>query len=310
MRAIRTIIISASTVAVLLFATAVPSALAADPGDAGALFLRIGMGARASAMGEGFIAVAEDASAVYWNPAAMAAVLGTHVMLMHNEYLQSVRLEQAALTHETKWGTVGLGFTGLYMDKLERRLDSPSESPLGEFGVNDVSATVSFARYVVPNAAVGIAVKPVMQRIDEESANGVAVDVGVYHISRVEGVKMAAVITNLGLPMKFDAEEYALPRTVKVGASYERESVALKGRVLLTLDVVFPNDGDIKEHLGGEYAYNRLLYLRAGYKAGYDSQGGTFGFGVRHQKYSLDYAMLLVRNDLGDGHRISLSISL
>jgi len=52
-------------------------------------------------MGEAFTAVAEDASAVYWNPAAMSPVLGTNILLMHNEYMQSIRLEQVAITHET-----------------------------------------------------------------------------------------------------------------------------------------------------------------------------------------------------------------
>jgi long-subunit fatty acid transport protein len=284
-------------------------ALAGDPGSAGALFLRIGMGARASGMGEAFIAVAEDASSVYWNPAAMSAVLGTSVMVMHNEYLQSVRLEQATLTHETDWGTLGLGFTGLYLDNLERRDKSASESPRGGFDVYDVSVTAAFSRYIVPNLSVGLAVKPVWERIDESTATGFAVDAGVYHISKIEGVKFAAVAANLGAPMKFENEEFALPRYVKVGVSYERDFDA-RGRVLLTLDGMFPNDDDVREHIGVEYGYKRMFYLRSGYKAGYDSQGATFGVGVTRKEFSVDYAVMLIRNDLGDSHRISLAMHL
>jgi len=98
----------------LLFVTvAPPAARAGDPGSAGALFLRLGMGGRATGMGEAFTAVAVDASSAYWNPAAMSPVLGTNVMFMHNEYLMSMRLEQLYLTHETEYGTFGVGFTGL-----------------------------------------------------------------------------------------------------------------------------------------------------------------------------------------------------
>lgn len=285
------------------------AAWAAEPGSAGALFLRFGLGARASAMGEAYAAVAEDASSVFWNPGAMPAVLGTHLTLVHNEYFQSLRFEQAAITHETKWGTFGFMFTGLYMDDMDRRDDFPSSSPLGTFGAYDVAAAVAYGRYIVPNVAVGISIKPVYQRLDELSASGLAFDAGIYHVSRIEGVKLAATVANLGAPMKFDTEEYELPRYARIGASFEREVARLDGRVLFTFDAMFPNDDGVREHFGGEYSYKRMLALRAGYKAGYDSQGATFGFGVVYHEMGLDYAFLPVSNDLGDSHRFALNFS-
>lgn len=293
--------------ALILLAPA--SAGAGDPGSAGALFLRIGLGARASAMGEAYIGVAEDASAVYWNPGAMAAVLGTNVTLVHVEYFETIRLEQAAVTHETAWGTLGFMFTGLFVDDMARYDDVASAVELGRFGAHDVAIAAAFARYIVPNVAVGVSVKPVYQRIDELSATGFAVDAGIYHTARIRGVKLAAVAGNLGAPMKFDAEEFALPRYVKVGASWEREVTAIEGRVLVTFDAMFPNDDDGRQHIGAEYSYRRMLALRAGYKGGYDSQGATFGFGVNYREMSLDYAFLPIRNDLGNNHRFGIGFS-
>ncbi|MFH1755408.1 MAG: PorV/PorQ family protein [Candidatus Latescibacterota bacterium] len=294
----------------LLLISAHSDSIAGQSGDAGALFLRIGLGARASGMGEAFMAVAEDASSVHWNPGAMAAVLGTNAVLMHNEYLHSVRLEQVALTHETEYGTLGLGFTGLYMDEMERREDVPTSMPLGMFSAYDVAVTVGFSRYILPNLSGGVAAKYVYQKIDEESATGWAFDVGLYHIAKIPGVKFAAAITNVGKPMKFVSEEYALPRSIKVGGSYEREIPAAKGAILLAVDVLFPNDADVREHFGAEYGFEQQIFLRAGYKAGYESQGATFGFGVKYQKVNVDYAFLLIQNDLGDSHRIGFSFSL
>jgi hypothetical protein len=296
-------------VAACALLAAVQPTWAADPGDAGALFLRIGMGARASAMGEGYVAVAEDASSVYWNPAAMAAVLGTNLQFTHDEYFLSVRVEQLALTHETRYGTVGLSFTGMYMDDLERRGNTPGD-PEEKFSVYDASFAFGFARYILPNFSLGATVKPVYQKIDERNASGWAFDFGIFHVARIDGLKLAAVIGNVGKPMKFISEEYALPRYIKVGGSYERDSAAARGRFLFTLDGVFPNDGDPKQNLGAEYMYRRTLALRAGYKAGYDSQGATFGLGLRYKKLDVDYAMMLVRNDLGDSHRFSLGLRL
>jgi hypothetical protein len=295
---------------VMLLCSALPSFASGSSGDAGALFLRIGMGARAAGMGEAYIGVAEDASSAFWNPGAMAPVLGTNVMLMHNEYFQSVRLEQITLTHETDYGTIGLGFTGLYMDELERYEDVPSSGPLGTFPVYDVSVSVGFSRYVLPDLAVGASIKPVYEKMDDEAAKGVAFDLGLYHVSRIPGIKFAAVIANIGKPMKFVSEEFALPRVVKIGGSYERPVPAARGNILLALDVLFPNDGDVKEHVGVEYGYARKLFLRTGFKSGYETQGATFGFGLAYRNLQFDYALLLVKSDLGDSHRISLAFHL
>ena len=285
------------------------TASADEPGSAGALFLRFGLGARAAGMGEAYAAVAEDASSVFFNPGAMPAVLGTRITLAHSEYFQSLRFEQAAVTHETEWGTFGFMFTGLYMDDMDRRDDLGSVNPLGQFGAYDVAVAVAYGRYIVPNVAVGISLKPVHQRIDELSATGFAVDAGIYHVSRIEGVKLAATVANLGTPMKFESEEYALPRYVRIGGSWEREVPAVDGRVMVTLDALFPNDDGVREHIGGEYSYRRMFSLRAGYKAGYDSQGATFGLGVVYRDIAVDYAFLPVSNDLGDSHRFGVGFS-
>lgn len=290
--------------------TVVPATASAGvAGDAGALFLRFGLGARASGMGEAYAAVAQDASSVFFNPGAIPAVLGTQITLAHNEYFQSLRFEQAAITHETDWGTFGFMFTGLYMDDMDRYEDFPSAVPLGQFGAYDVAFAVAYGRYIIPNVALGISLKPIYQRIDELSATGFAVDAGIYHVSQIPGVTLGASVSNLGTPMKFEAEEYALPRYARIGGAYEREVAMLDGRIMATVDALFPNDDDVRTHIGAEYSYRRMVAIRGGYKAGYTSQGATFGLGVVYRDIAIDYAFLPVDNDLGDSHRFGLGFS-
>ncbi len=50
--------------------------------------------------------------------------------------------------------------------------------------------------------------------------------------------------------------------------------------------------------------------MRGGYKAGFDSQGATFGVGVRKGGYRFDYSYADISDDLGNGHRFSLGIDL
>jgi hypothetical protein len=193
-------------------------------------------------------------------------------------------------------------FPGLFMDDMDRYDDIPSAVPLGQFGAHDVAFAVAFARYITPNVSLGVSLKPVYLRIDELSATGLAFDAGIYHVSQIRGVKLAAVVANLGAPMVFETEEFALPRYVKVGASYEREIESLEGRVLVTFDAMFPNDDEGRQLIGAEYSYRRMVSLRAGYRAGYDSQGASFGFGVDYHELSVNYALLPSGNDLGNNN--------
>ncbi|MEE9271392.1 MAG: PorV/PorQ family protein [Candidatus Krumholzibacteria bacterium] len=303
-------------VAFALLVGLIPSpSSASEPGEAGALFLRFGLGARASGMGEAYVAVAKDATSVFWNPGAMAAVLGTNATVMHNEYFQSIRLEQAALTHETDYGTIGLAFVGLYMDDMERFINVPTSGPLGTFSAYDVSAAVGFSRYVLPDLSAGIVAKLVYENIDDFTASGVAFDAGLYHITRIPGVKFAAAVSNIGAKMSFNDDRFAgtkfpLPALARLGVSFERDYPSLNGAVLIAFDGVIPNDGDAKQHIGIEFAYARRVYLRAGFKGGYDSQGGTFGLGVKYREFLFDYAVQLISNDLGDSHRFGFSLRI
>ncbi len=301
----------AVALAIVLAALSIaPRARAAAPGEAGATFLRLGFGARAAAMGGAAAAVATDASAVYWNPAAMAPLQGSSLVLSHNDWIQSVRLEQAAVVHETDFGTFGLAFTGLSMDDLERREAIPTAEPLGTFGAYDLAFALAYARYVVPNVAVGLSVKPIYQRIDDLDALGLAVDAGIYHVSRVRGLTFAAVATNLGAPMKFDQQEYALPRSIRVGGAWRGDLPWRATHARAAFDLMFPNDDDPRTHVGVELDWRRRVYVRAGYRGGYDSMGASFGLGVVRGEFGVDYAFVPLENDLGDSHRVSLTITL
>jgi hypothetical protein len=206
----------------------------------------------------------------------------------------------------------------------------PTSQPLGQFSAFDVSFALGYSRYIIPNLSVGISVKTIHENIDDVTANGWAVDAGLYHISRVEGLRLAATVHNIGAPMKFEdnrftGEEFALPASAKLGASYQQDIEALRGGILATFDLVFPNDSDsppadvfddaassssFRQHLGIEYGYRKAVFVRAGFKGGYDSQGATFGLGVAYRVFGFDYAMQMIDNDLGDSHRFGLTLKL
>src|SRR5436190_674695 len=66
-------------------------------GTSSATFLRIGVGARAVGMGETFVAVANDPSAIFWNPAGLASLQRRELAISHVEWPADIHYEHLTL---------------------------------------------------------------------------------------------------------------------------------------------------------------------------------------------------------------------
>jgi hypothetical protein len=286
-----------------------PAALLAnEPGTSGFLFLRLGNGARAGAMGEAFTAVANDATSIYYNPAGMAGADGVDLNVSHSEWLLDMRFEQVSVVNEMLGGAVGLNFTGVFYGAMDRYSDYPALVPDGTFSPYDLSCSAGYATDVLPNLSAGVSAKLIYEKIDFESATGWAVDLGIVHRSMIEGLTLAASMLNLGPQAKFVEEKFYPPFQLKGGAAYRYDADWLMGNVIVATDAVFPNDGTAKLHMGMEYNYRTFVSVRAGYKANYALQGPSFGFGVAYRNLKFDYAFMPVENVFGDIHRFSVNV--
>jgi len=81
------------------------SLYAAGVGTTAAQFLKIGVGARAVAMGGAFSAVADNIDAIYWNPAGLSRLEKREFTASHAEMFESTRLDFLAYAHPTSQGT-------------------------------------------------------------------------------------------------------------------------------------------------------------------------------------------------------------
>ncbi|MEA3409802.1 MAG: PorV/PorQ family protein [Candidatus Eisenbacteria bacterium] len=288
----------------------VPTVASAEEGSAGLAFLRLGVGARAIGMGDAYTAVSGDASSVYWNPAGIIDVQSVDVTLMHSEWFQDIRYEYIGGVRSYGDYAIGGGITGLYMNDLERRV-GPTADPIGHFGVFDFAVTGSYARRLTDYLDVGGSLKYLHERIDDENATGVAVDLGGrYRLPGYEHVTAAVALLNLGPQMKFVEEKFDLPVTYKIGAALDVPVEALHGDFVIASDAVIPADGSTKVHFGIEYEYAEMLAFRFGYRTGWDNHDVSWGLGVKVRNFRLDYAMVPFYSELGDTHRISLGIML
>lgn len=286
----------------------------AESGGAGtrsAQFLRLGLGGRAVAMGGAFVGLADDASAVYWNPAGLAGVDRTELGFMHSAWLQEIAYEYFALVWPVKERVaVGFGISYLHMDKLQGR-DRHGE-PTSDFSASGMAITLGFAREIAGGLLLGGSIKSIDERIDDRNAFGLAFDLGCLCRTPVENLFLGGVIQNWGKDMAFVEESFGLPRILKLGASYRR---SLGGNpVNLGVDVSFPADDETCLHSGMEYVYESTIAARIGYNNGSDLGNGaglSLGLGLsttRSHTYRIDYAFV-PQGVLGNSHTFSFSIS-
>jgi len=129
-------------------------------GTTAAQFLKIGVGARAAAMGESYAADASDASAIYWNPAGLASVTANEVLFVRTNWIADMTYDFASVVMPMQGlGTFGLFYQSLNMDEMEVRTELVPEGTGELFSATSLSLVVSYARNMTERFAFGVNAK-------------------------------------------------------------------------------------------------------------------------------------------------------
>lgn len=294
---------------------AAPAARAAlsssDAGEAAGQFLRLGAGARASAMSGAVGAQANGADAVYWNPAGLARGREWSASLMRTQWLDSVQYDYAALsTPRASWGALGLAVQHVGMERIAS-FDNAG-TPAGSFRPSDVAVSAAWGRSVF-GWPVGVALKYVRSRIDE-SASALAVDAGIQ--GETGKFQWGAAVRNAGGRLRYREAGDPLPLNLRLASAVQATS-----RWLLALDVDVPLHDRPSAALGVEYSLpvgdSLALLPRAGvntsppvggsHKVAWDTRAFTMGLGVRLSGWSVDYAFVPY-GELSSTHHVSLGL--
>ncbi len=311
-------------------------------GTTAAPFLSIGQGARAMGMGSAFVGVSDDASAMYWNPAGITKIEGASVLIDHTEWLADTKYNFVAATYNL--GAMGsIGFSLISSDIGEMNVTTIDEPEgTGEtYTAQDLSVSLAYAIKLTDNFSIGITPKFVHQKIWRMSATSFAVDLGVQYVTPFDGIILAASMSNFGSKMKMEGnsslvlydpddntsgnngnipayletEEWELPLLFRVGLSYQPIKTKMH-TVTVAVDAAHPSDDFESVNIGGEYLFNELVSLRAGYKSLFldaAEESFTLGFGLQQRlvgniMLKVDYAYI----DFGrfsDVQKFSLAIN-
>lgn len=222
-------------------------------------FLKLPVGARAIGLGGAYSAVEGDASSIGWNPASLASIKKPELSLMHNEWLAETRYEFIGFINPMKIGNLGAGLIYLSSGEMEKR--GEDRSLQGSFSAYNLALVGSYSREISEALSFGTNVKFIRMVIENESANGIGFDFGLFS-KNILPVSLALTIQNVGPNMKFINESFNLPSILTIGASYSLDSLlfAVDFKKQLFMD-------KLSVSFGVEYMPFSLLALRAGYSA-------------------------------------------
>jgi hypothetical protein len=279
----------------------------ASIGTTGGEFLQLAPSARATAMGEAYAAVADEASALYWNPAALTRIESRSLTLMHAPYLASSFFDYAAYGQNLgQYGAVGLGVQYFSAGSITQ---TENYVPVGSFTPYDLALSAGYG-LTLGGFSVGAAGKYIQSHI-LNSAHTAAVDFGALSPACLdERLRLAVTLTNLGGTLKYEQDRESLPTALRLGGAYR-----IFKPWLASADVVFPRGDQPYAALGTEYVLASAKGLTFTGRAGYNSQtatavtgltGASFGAGFGFDKFCLDYAFVPF-GGLGQAQRISLT---
>ncbi len=298
--------------AALLMASLQPaSAINENAGTTGFNSLKIGVGARPSALGGAFAGVAGDLESTHWNPAGLLGLRSRAATVSLTQYLvdtQAGFLSVAFPAEKRVWG-----FSLNYFSAGEMRRTDEEGADLGAFSPADLAAYVTVAQRVWNDRfTLGLNLKAVYSSIGQFSSDAYMADFGVLAPTPIKGMTIGASLSNLGVVRSGysgDSKD-SLPVNIRLGLTHRPAHTPLP--LIVLADLNLPNDNDPYLALGVEFRVGRGLYLRPGYSTrqvgseGKESLGPTGGAGFLVQGYRLDYAFSSVP-DLGDVHRLALS---
>lgn len=311
----------------------------ARSGTSGFQFLKIGVDARAAAMGFSSVADADDASSLYWNPALAAQAENNQVLLGHTQYFADIAMNYASYLHDSGDMAFGGSLHVLDSGEMEETTEFNRTGTGRNFRTIHLAAGLSFAQELSSLFSYGVTLKYLNERIEEVSTQSAVLDVGFYYRIGDTGLRFAVGLNSFnpidaepggetrrrGGPTEGDDkdedgfiivdnfESISPPTTFILGTAYD---VIENSSITVTVTGQLTNPADAQEEIsfGTELDYLNRFFVRGGYEFGVDearlpSFGAGFNFPLYNYGIRADYGFNS-REFLGSMHRISLRFDL
>ncbi len=280
-------------------------------GTIGGQFLKIGVGARATAMGSAFVSVADDPSAIYWNPAGVARIYKSVVSINHAAWLADISFTQASYVFHVGFlpGTFAVNARSLYMDSQPIRDVFHPEGTGESFDAGDIAIGATYARSLTDKFSAGISANYVQSTLASYNSSAYTFDFGTLYDTGYRSLRIGMAIQNLGSDMTFIEDTVKMPTIFSVGMSMSLYENAAH-RIISSAEFSHPPDNNERANWGVEYGFKEFFFARAGYLFKYDLERFSAGLGFKvpsslNSEATVDYSYQDM-SDLDGVHRISI----
>jgi hypothetical protein len=301
-------------VSICIGAAFVQAGAARTGGDAGA-FEDLGAGARATALENAFVSVADDAWTVFYNPAGMDQVPGGQVQFTYYRPFPEVSGVNYAGLAATKSfggagfaiGTVGLGVQYFKVSGIE---ETSAEGLTGNtFSDYDMTLRFGWAKGFggslatgrPPNYYFGLSAKVVSTKVYEYSDGGFGLDVG-FLLKPTELLKVGFAIENVVSPQITLVEHGdSYPVRGRAGFAYNAGDYGVA-----TAEIRVDDDSDYEFAVAGEVRPANMFAFRGGYEVVYKTWAA--GIGTKISSILADFAYR-PHDELGDSYIVTVGLN-
>lgn len=276
-------------------------------------FLNMGVGARAVALGEAYVSLANGPESLQWNPAGLAEDAVPRVLLQGAPQAKGGHVNDLGLAWPVGKGT-GMGASIRFAGAGEVTQTDEFGNDLGTFDPHALAVSVGLAQNMAGSAtegaAWGVAGRYVRATL-LETADTMGYTAGVLSPAVASGRGRAGVSYTGGGRLRYDQQSDPLPSLWRAGASFK-----INDFWLVSTDGGFPRTEQPFLGIGTEFRLptsgGATFFERAGYNTRWRDQtsgpsGLSFGLGVHWGRATLDYAFRLQGG--WDAHVLSLSMA-
>jgi len=287
-------------------------------------FLKIGSDARATGMGEAFVAVANDFSSLMYNPAGLVLTKDNGLSFTHTAWFADSRIENlVGVYHFGGNNAVGFSITSFRTEDMKVTTEFQPNGTGEYFKFSDLSIGLSYARMMTEQFSFGATIKYVEEELGVLKMRGVLGDLATYYKTGLGTSRFAIVISNfggqiapsgevelVGERVANDFQRFPPPTSFQLGFAIE-PYMNKENRVTTSIQLNSPTDNAENLAFGVEYAYKNFLMFRAGYKMNVDAENFSAGIGLKFPisfaNADFDYSIANYR-DLGLAQRFSLNV--
>lgn len=288
-------------------------------GADGGQFLKIGVGARGTGMAGAFSALANDLTALHYNPAGINEQEGVTTNFSYTSWFGGFSHNFAAVAFPiSSQYKIAISMVNFTTGDIEETTLLQDQGTGRNYSVDDLSLQMTFAGKLTDQFSFGVTAKYVQLAFADVSSGGLAIDVGTQYDTGIEGIKFGFSVHNLGtdhaysgeglsdrnkvndfiqtLPkdLEYTAYRFSLPLMFRVGFAKEILSDEMN-QLDAAFDFVASSDSPEQYVVGLEYSWNDLVFVRGGYLIGHDQLGLAGGLGLNYNSGgfngALDYSI-------------------